>query len=264
MEEVHKKDLTDDLSSIKAEVCEVKEMLNTVNTEVRDNSDVLAALSNKAEEVLQQIFQLLQQPAPVPKKAFREVDRQQLDRVATFNILQDEDLSTIDHRIEDLSSSLNDLSSHLDNDKEGEKYKEVENITPVETTIDVAAEDIPHADALIPASEDAIITYANAKDDDDVVIAPGIHEDHPSTSALQNTSNEDEDEDDDEKDEDNEPHLLDVGKDLGDNDDDEDDDDNFSIQFHPRQPALKESSSGKLQLPRGETLSFRAPALLQR
>ncbi|XP_024959009.1 coiled-coil domain-containing protein 1-like [Cynara cardunculus var. scolymus] len=153
-----------------------------------------------------------------------------------------EALSNIKHRIEDLSSSLNDLSSRLDNDKEGEK-DEGKKIVAMETA-EAASKDlalIPHTYVIL-AAEDAINANANAnaeaEDDDDAMIAPAIHEDHPSTFTLPNVGDEDDDEDD--EDEDKEPHISDARKDLGDNNDDEDDDDDdFNIQFHQRQPVLK-------------------------
>ncbi|XP_024963310.1 calsequestrin-1-like [Cynara cardunculus var. scolymus] len=115
------------------------------------------------------------------------------------------------------------------------KNKKEEKIAIEEKTADEAdVAIIPHVGALITAAEDAITT----EEDDDVVIAPADHEDHPSTYAFPNDGDEDDDEDDDE-DEDTEPQLPDVGNDLSDDDEDDDDDDDFCIQGIPRELALK-------------------------
>ncbi|XP_024963435.1 uncharacterized protein LOC112503676 [Cynara cardunculus var. scolymus] len=194
-----KEDLTHGLYVIKVEVYEVKDILTTVQSEVQANTE---------------------QPAPVREPTFIESNRHQLDRVATFNLLQAEAFSNLEHHVKDISASLNDLTSCIDNDKEMEKDKS-EKIT------------INNASYVV-AVEDAIITdEAEAEDDDDVVIAPATHEDLPSTCALQDVG------DDEEENENEESQILEFGQDLGDNDDDEDnDDDDITIQYH-RIPAQK-------------------------
>ncbi|XP_024962767.1 putative uncharacterized protein YGR160W [Cynara cardunculus var. scolymus] len=146
-------------------------------------------------------IELLQQPDLVPKPAFTEPDCLQLERVVEFNLLQVEALSNLEHRIEDISLSLNDLTSCLDDHKEGKKDKSekisMENASDATVVTDEAL-------ALILHAEDAI------------------------------TSNEVEDDDEDEN-EDEESHIPDIRQDLRDDDDDEDDDDeDFTIRYHPR------------------------------
>ncbi|XP_024958905.1 nonsense-mediated mRNA decay protein 2-like [Cynara cardunculus var. scolymus] len=186
MDEVHneiplKKELNNGLSAVKSKVHDVKESLMAVKTEVQANVDVVVVLSNKADDVQAYSFSL-------------------------------------EHKLENHSSHLNDLTSRLDNDKEGEKDKEEEKLVAAEETADDDDALIPHVDAPIPNAKDAF----NTKDDDDVVIAPADHEDYPFTSVLPNVGDEDDDED-------TEPQLSDVGDDLGDDDEDDNDDNDFYI-----------------------------------
>ncbi|XP_024990675.1 uncharacterized protein LOC112524965 [Cynara cardunculus var. scolymus] len=130
--------------------------------------------------------------------------------------------------MDDLLQRLKDLISSLDGEKEGEKELHVveEPAANVEAVVAVETE---APQSLIPQSKDAVTFYdAEAKDDDDVFIAPIDDEDLPITSTA-NAGDEEREEDDDEEDED--LPLPDAGQDLGDDDDDEDDDhDEFTIQ----------------------------------
>ncbi|XP_024958967.1 glutamic acid-rich protein-like [Cynara cardunculus var. scolymus] len=156
----------------------------------------------------------------------------ELERVASFNLLQDEALSSLEQKLEDLSSCLPLPDSTLDDDKEEEKHKDVEGEkSPGEET----TEDAPNP----PTTEDARDPIPDAIDDDNddamVIHVADNHKDlHPSTSSFPNAG--DEDNEDDDEDKDFEPQLLDVGTDLGGDDDNDDDDDDFCIQAIPRQP----------------------------
>ncbi|XP_024963096.1 prothymosin alpha-A-like [Cynara cardunculus var. scolymus] len=115
-------------------------MLATVQYEVVDNTEAVAAIASKAE------------------------------KLAAFNLLQAEALSNLEHRVKDISSSPSDLTLHLDDEKEGEKDKSekiaMENAS--NAAVDEALALFPHAD-VIPAVKDANKTdEVEAEDDYDV------------------------------------------------------------------------------------------------
>ncbi|XP_024993935.1 calsequestrin-1-like [Cynara cardunculus var. scolymus] len=135
-----------------------------------------------------------------------------------------EAISDLEQCAEDISLLLFDLTSCLADDKEGENNQRqkivMENANNPPDVFDVEPISlIPHAEDAITSNEAEDVT--NVEDDDDVVIAPAMHEDLPITSTL---SAGDEESDDDEED-DEDLLLPDVGKDLGHDDDDEDEED---------------------------------------
>ncbi|XP_024969658.1 UPF0415 protein C7orf25 homolog [Cynara cardunculus var. scolymus] len=200
-----KEDLTSGISAVKVEVSKVKELLKMVQFEVCTNTEAINALNSKVDEV--------QHPVPVPEPSFTDTDRQTLYWVAKFNLLQAEALSNLEFHTKDLSQRLNDLTSSLADDKEGEKDMPIE-----EPKVKASHAMIPHHIGI-------------EKDEDDVVIAHSIDEDLPITSTI-NVGDEDSEEEEDDDHED--LPLLDAGRDLGEDDDDEDDDDDFTIQYHTR------------------------------
>ncbi|XP_024995874.1 uncharacterized protein LOC112529026 [Cynara cardunculus var. scolymus] len=212
----------------------MKELLSMMQVNVRTNIDAIVSLNSKVDEL-----------------------QVQLARHGSVQPRGDSD---------DLVKRLDDLTSSLPDDNEGEKYLPPTDVTEPEaevkkseaeerSKVEEAEGYLPQAlilqseakaeelHILIPHSKDAIISHeaeAKSEDDDDVVIALAEDEDLPTTSTS-NVGDKDEDDDDDE---DDSLSLPDVGQDLGgdgdDDDDDDDDNDNFTIQYHTRPaPAQK-------------------------
>ncbi|XP_024978941.1 uncharacterized protein LOC112516152 [Cynara cardunculus var. scolymus] len=212
-----KDDLAYDLSIVQDEVCDVKSELNSMKMRIQHNSDAIATLSNKAEDVqaqlikhgelLERIFQFLQQLPPFPEYSFREADRHQLDMVAELNLRQAEAVASMEQSLHNLVSRI---PLFVDEDKERKNTKN---------------------DDVVVISDhellDSISLYESLRM---LLIIILLHKDHPpSTSAFTNVVEDEEDEDDDE-DEDPEPRIPDAGADLrGVDDNDDDDDDDLSV-----------------------------------
>ncbi|XP_024965967.1 uncharacterized protein LOC112506179 [Cynara cardunculus var. scolymus] len=131
------------------------------------------------------------------------------------------------------AKSIDDLTSRLAYDKEGEKdfAAAVVPTTPADVNAQVERAEANEAAAKVV---DAITSHeAEAEEIDDAIRADAHDEDLSITSAADAGDKENEDDDDDEADD---PLFFpDAGKDLGDDDDDDDDDeDEFTIQYHTK------------------------------
>ncbi|XP_024974788.1 RNA polymerase II subunit 5-mediating protein homolog [Cynara cardunculus var. scolymus] len=169
-----------------------------------------------------------------------------------YNMVNDVKL-ILPTRLNLISKSLDDLTSHSADDKRGEKDLP-QAAAAVLTTPTDAQDERAKPNEAVAEFVDAIISHeakvvAEAEDNDDAMKVDAQDEDLPITSA--DNAGDKEYEDDDDNDEADDPlSFLDAGKDLGAAVDDEDDDnDDFTIQYHTKPFAaqkgvsLRESSS---------------------
>ncbi|XP_024958898.1 probable serine/threonine-protein kinase kinX [Cynara cardunculus var. scolymus] len=114
------------------------EAIATLFSNVRD----VQAQLTKNDELLERIFQILQQPTPIPEPFFTEVVRHQLDMVAELNLQQAEAIASIEQSLHNLVSCL-PLS--VEDDKEEEKALEND-----EVVVTVDHQDFPPSTSVFP------------------------------------------------------------------------------------------------------------------
>ncbi|XP_024974793.1 ribosomal L1 domain-containing protein CG13096-like [Cynara cardunculus var. scolymus] len=209
MNQVHKDmlfqdDLSSNLSVVKVEVNDVKELLSTMQADVRTNAEAISTLNDKAD------------------KAQTQLTRH--DQVLELDLLQTQSLAELEQRLDIIVKSLDDLISRYVDDKEGEKDLAADvAITPADDDAqDVRAEANEAASKVVDVvtSREAEAA-AEAEENDDVVRADAQDEDHPVTSTTNAGDKDEENDDDDDEDDDDSPSFPDAEKDLDVDDDDE-------------------------------------------
>ncbi|XP_024964630.1 glutamic acid-rich protein-like [Cynara cardunculus var. scolymus] len=216
MDEVHqpmpmKEDLTHNLSVVKVEVFEVNKLLKMVQNEVCTSTEAINALNSKANEVQAQLTKHV------------------------------EALSNLEQSTEEISLRLNDITSSLADDKEGEKDQRKKIVVEIVDEAVVAAE--VEQLALIAKSDDAITSNeAEAVvdiEDDDVMILSFL--------TLDSLRDDDDDDDDDDEYDNNE----------------NDDNDEFTIQYHPRPASAQKGVSLRESASQGEKPQGTSPPLVK-